>query len=57
MFGVWDAVKVTAQDHARAGQAGVVFATKADHPDEVAVRFDADSAVVLVSVTDLQRLG
>ncbi len=56
MFDVWALVKVKKEEHPRAGQAGTVYAVSPKHPDEVAVRFDADETVVLVAVADLQRL-
>lgn len=55
-FSVWTAVQVSNPEHPRAGQAGVVYATNPATPDEVAVRFDADSIVVLMAVTDLRAL-
>lgn len=53
---VWQSVKVKNENHPRHGEAGVVHATDKDHPDEVAVRFDADQQVQLVDVADLQAL-
>jgi len=55
-YDVWTSVKVKNEEHPRAGQAGTVYATSPDHPDETAVRFDADSAVVVVDTADLQAL-
>ena len=55
-FSVWDCVKVTGEDHPRLGQAGVVFATNPATPDEVAVKFDLDSVVVVVPAADLKPL-
>ncbi|GKS96765.1 hypothetical protein [Acidovorax sp. SUPP2825] len=56
MFGVWTAVQVKNEANPRLGQAGVVFATHPDHPEEVAVKFDQDFAVVLVPIADLRAL-
>jgi hypothetical protein len=53
---VWTSVKVGNADHPRAAQAGTVYANHPDHPDETAVKFDADGAVVLVALADLVRL-
>jgi len=50
---VWQSVKVTAEGHARQGQAGIVFAVDRAHPEEVAIRFDEDGQVQLVAVADL----
>lgn len=55
-FSVWNAVQVTNPEHERAGQAGVVFATNPQTPEEVAVKFDADGIVVIVPVADLKAL-
>ena len=55
-FSVWNAVQVSNEEHPRAGQAGVVFATNPATPDEVAVKFDVDSIVVVVPVADLKAL-
>lgn len=41
--------------HARHMQAGQVFATNPDHPDEVAVKFDSGE-VEAVQVTDIRAL-
>ena len=56
MFEVWQSVKVTAEGHARQGEAGIVFAVDKAHPEEVAVRFDLDQQVQLVAVADLVGL-
>lgn len=56
MFEVWQSVKVTAEQHARHGEAGIVFAVNPQQPDEVAVRFDLDQQVQLVAVADLVAL-
>ncbi len=55
-FSVWTAVQVSNPEHPRTGQAGVVCATNPATPDEVAVRFDSDSIVVLMLVSDLRAL-
>lgn len=55
-FQVWDAVMVSNNKHPRKGQAGTVFAVNPAAPDEVAVRFDSDSTVVIVPVADLRAL-
>lgn len=55
-YDVWTSVKVKNEEHPRAGQAGTVYATSPDHPEETAVRFDVDSAVVVVASADLQVL-
>ena len=55
-YDVWTSVKVKNEDHARAGQAGIVYANSPEHPEETAVRFDSDSAVVVVALADLERL-
>lgn len=54
-FSVWNPVIVQG-DHPRAGQAGVVHAINPATPDEVAVRFDLDSIVVVMDVSDLKAL-
>ena len=56
MFEVWQSVKVTAEEHARKGEAGIVFAVNPQVPDEVAVRFDSDLQVQAVAVADLVGL-
>lgn len=57
MFSVWNAVVVKTEGHAREGQAGVVVAVNhAKHPDEVVVRFDADSQEEAVAIADLKAL-
>lgn len=56
-FSVWDQVQVSNNKHPRKGQAGVIHATNPATPDEVAVKFDADGVVAVVSVADLKRLG
>ncbi len=56
MFSVWTSVKVKTENHERTGEAGTVHATNPAHPDEVAVKFDRDSEIVAVAVTDLQPL-
>lgn len=55
MYSIWTPVKVTNAMHARAEQAGTVFATNPDHPDEVAVKFDSGE-VEAVNVTDIKAL-
>lgn len=55
-YDVWTSVKVKNEEHPRAGQAGTVYATSPDNPEETAVRFDVDSAVVVVASADLQVL-
>lgn len=55
-FSVWNAVIVSGEEHPRAGQAGVVHATNPAKPDEVAVKFDADSIVVVMPNADLKAL-
>lgn len=55
-FSVWNAVIVIGEEHPRKGQAGVVFATNPQTPEEVAVKFDADGIVVIVPVADLKAL-
>lgn len=55
-FSVWNAVQVSNDQNPRAGQAGTVFAVNPATPNEVAVRFDVDSVVVLVPVADLRAL-
>lgn len=54
-FSVWNPVIVQG-DHPRAGQAGTVFATNPDAPNEVAVKFDVDSVVVIVPNDNLKAL-
>jgi hypothetical protein len=56
MFEVWNMVKVKNPDHARVGQAGVVYAVQPGNTTEVAVRFDVDLEVQLVAVADLDLL-
>ncbi len=56
MFPVWTSVKVKTQGHEREGEAGTVHATNPAHADEVVVKFDRDSELVAVAVTDLQAL-
>lgn len=56
MFSVWTPVIVNNPDHPRHGQAGTVYATNPATPQEVAVRFDVDSIVVVVPVADLKAL-
>lgn len=56
MFQIWQSVKVTNEQHARAGQAGVVHATNPTHPDEVVVKFDSDGQQEAVAVADLKGL-
>lgn len=56
MFQVWQSVQVTNQNHARANEAGTVFAVHPDKPGEVAVKFDSDGVVAAVSVADLKAL-
>lgn len=53
---VWKSVQVTADGHARNGEAGTVFAVNKKLPDEVAVRFDVDGVVEIVQVADLKAL-
>lgn len=55
-FSVWTAVIVTGEEHPRKGQAGVVHAVNPNTNDEVAVKFDADSIVVVMAVADLKAL-
>lgn len=55
-FSVWNQVKVSNQEHPRAGQAGVVHATHPDKPNECAVKFDDDGVVVVMTNTDLLAL-
>ena len=50
-------VKVTAKDHPREGQAGMVWATYASDATKVVIRFDVDGAEEVVKVDDLQFLG
>jgi hypothetical protein len=52
-YSIWQSVKVTNEEHARAGQAGTVHATSLKHPDEVVVKFDVDSTEEAVAVADL----
>lgn len=56
MFEVWQSVKVKNPEHARTGEAGIVFSVDPAHPDEVAVRFDTDLQVQLVLCVDLVQL-
>ncbi len=55
-FAVWTAVQVKNEEHPRVGQAGTVYDTNPDTPDEVAVKFDADAIVVIVPCADLKAL-
>lgn len=55
-FSVWTAVIVSGEEHPRKGQAGVVHAINPSVLDEVAVKFDADSVVLVVNVADLKAL-
>lgn len=55
-FAVWNSVQVVNPEHARAGQAGVVFAINPELTDEVAVRFDKDGMVEAVATADLKAL-
>lgn len=55
-FSVWNPVQVVNEEHPRFGQAGTVFATNPATPDEVAVKFDVDSVVVVVPAADLKGL-
>lgn len=57
MLPVWTSVKVVNKDHGRANQAGVVHATNPETPNEVAVKFDQDLVVEVVSLADLTQLG
>lgn len=54
-FSVWNPVIVSGE-HPRAGQAGVVHAINPATPDEVAVKFDLDSIVVVMDVSQLKAL-
>jgi hypothetical protein len=54
---IWASVQVSNVEHARHGAAGIVFGHHPKHPDEVAVRFDEDSAIFIVPVADLSILG
>lgn len=54
-FSVWNPVIVQGE-HPRAGQAGVVHAVNPATPDEVAVKFDIDSIVVVMPVDNLKAL-
>ena len=57
MYQVWQSVKVKNPDHARADQAGSVFAVSPEqHPDEVVVKFDKDGMQESVAIADLQAL-
>lgn len=53
----WDMVKVQKAKHKRDGEAGVVYMVTLEAPDEVAVRFDSDGAVLVCKIADLIRLG
>jgi hypothetical protein len=55
-YSVWQSVKVSNLDHARAGQAGTVHTVSPAHPDEVVVKFDEDGSLEAVKVEDLQAL-
>lgn len=55
-FSVWNAVIVSNPADPRTGQAGVVYAVNPATPDQVAVKFDADSVVAVVNVADLRAL-
>lgn len=55
-FSVWTAVVVIGEEHPRKGQAGVVHAINPAVTDEVAVKFDLDSVVVVMNVNDLKAL-
>lgn len=57
MYNVWQSVKVTAVDHPRASEAGIVHATNQEtHPDEVVVKFDLDGSLEAVAIADLVSL-
>lgn len=57
MFNVWQSVKVTNEEHPRAGTAGTVFATNpTTHPNEVVVKFDVDGTEEAVAIADLKTL-
>lgn len=53
---LWTPVTVSNEDHARAGQAGYVYANSPKHPDDVGVRFDADDGTEVVAIADLKTL-
>jgi hypothetical protein len=51
------AVKVTAEDHPRHAQAGVVQAMNQTDETTVSVKFDEDSAVELVDLAVIEKLA
>lgn len=55
-FSVWQSVQVSNPEHPRFGQAGSVQATTPNNVEEVAVRFDLDSVLVVLNVADLKAL-
>lgn len=55
-FSIWQPVKVITEGHPRFGQAGTVQGINPATPDEVAVKFDLDSIMVVINVNDLQAL-
>lgn len=55
-YSVWTPVMVIGEEHPRKGQAGVVHALNPAVTDEVAVKFDSDSVVVVMNIADLKAL-
>ena len=55
-FNIWQAVKVINEQHGRFGQAGTVYGTNPETPDQTAVKFDSDSIVAVIDNADLQAL-
>lgn len=53
---IWQSVQVTNEDHPRFNTAGTVQQRNPAAPDEVGVRFDADSVLEVVQVADLKSL-
>ncbi|WP_422849585.1 hypothetical protein ACOYR4_11315 [Acidovorax sp. M14] len=55
-FSIWQSVQVSNPEHPRFGQAGSVQGINPETPNEVAVKFDLDSIMVVVPVADLKAL-
>ena len=55
-FNLWQSVKVSNEANPRFGQAGTVFGYSPEHPDQTAVKFDSDNAVLALDNADLQAL-
>ncbi|HEX7890305.1 MAG TPA: hypothetical protein VF522_13170 [Ramlibacter sp.] len=54
---VYTSVQPISPQHARAGQAGVVWSIPANDPTTVGVKWDTDGAVTVENCADLRVLG